>query len=466
MSLRNLRSAARSTPVSPRPLLLVAVTCLLGFILPQAIAEPPAAPTYPPPATDIRYVFGLSPFLDSGSKDRIFRQLVRFILEVAPRGTTVQAIDAYHIQTISTFEIPRVEAFASPKTRATQFRDPIQAIRRFLATESQPPTARGLNFTNAVRLPQLLDFVSRNLASSNRSVVVSLFGSPLYQDDKEPGFSMAHGYFPSDGHLLASRDTSVFGLQGRDHALDGVRVHWAYLGDPWASELHRDKVSRFWALYVERQGGQLGAFTGDLPTAFGALRETNPTASSAAALPPIDPTQTKVEMLRVTRDVRAVDWIAQDELRHPAQDPPSRTVGPLKIGIRWKSDIDLDLYATPAPDQERLYFEHPRSPQGYYEKDHRSSPGRDYEFIEFVDAVDVHTVQAAINFYEGRTTEPPQGEIRVEFEGRVYSSPFTLDAIQGNRGREGAAQSRYWLTLDIPRMLKLRGNVAARALHP
>ncbi len=462
MSLRNLRFAARSAPVVPGSFLLVAVLCLFGFKPSLALAESPATSSTNTPAHNSRFVFGLSPFLDASSKDRIFRQLVRFILEVAPRGTTVQAVDAFHIQTISTFEIPRVEAFASPKTRATQFRDPIQAIRGFLATESQPPTAPGLNFTNAVRFPQLLDFVSRNLAGSNQNVVVSLFGSPLYQDDKEPGFSMAHGYFPSDGHLLASRDTSVFGLQGRDHSLDGVRVHWAYLGDPWANELHRDKISRFWALYVERQGGQLGAFTGDLPTAFAALRESHPPIPSSAALPPVDPAQTKVEMLRVTRDIRAVDWIAQDELRHPAQDPPSRTVGPLKIGIRWTSDIDLDLYATPAPDRERLYFEHPRSPQGYYEKDHRSSPGREYEFIEFLDAVDVRTVQAAINYYEGRTTEPPRGEVRLEFEGRVYSSPFTLEATQGNRGREGAAQRRYWTTLDIPRILKLQADVATR----
>src|SRR2546422_7121304 len=31
------------------------------------------------------------------------------------------------------------------------------------------------------------------------------------QDAKEPVFSMVDGYFPSDGHLLATREKSVFG---------------------------------------------------------------------------------------------------------------------------------------------------------------------------------------------------------------------------------------------------------------
>jgi len=55
---------------------------------------------------------------------------------------TVQAFDAYRIQTVATVEIPRLEAFTSPKTRATQFREPIQEIRR--ALDSLNRGARGV----------------------------------------------------------------------------------------------------------------------------------------------------------------------------------------------------------------------------------------------------------------------------------------------------------------------------------
>lgn len=425
-------------------------------------ADSPAETSSPSPTAQTRYVFGLSPFLDHASKERVFRHVVRFLLEDAPCGSTLHAVDAFHIQTIATLDIPAREAFASPKTRTTQFREPIQQIRRFLAAEPQRPASPGLNFEHAIRLPQLLDFVSRNLTAPDRTVVVAVLGSPLYQDDKEPGFSMTQGYFPSDGHLLAARDKSVFGLQGREHALEGVQVVWGYFGEPWANELHRDKISRFWTLYVQRQGGRLGTFTGDLPTAFHSLRAPGPTTPAPEPLPPLDLAQTKIEMLRITRDVGTTDWITQEELRDPARTPPTSLVGPMKIGIRWKGDIDLDLYARPNANHERLYFEHPRSPEGYYDKDHRSSPGREYEFIEFLAAVDLRKVHAAINFYGGELKDEASGEIRIEFENRIYSSPFSIPASRGNSGREGAAQARYWTTIDIPRMLHFPEDIADR----
>ena len=106
-------------------------------------------------------------------------------------------------------------------------------------------------------------------------------------------------------------------------------------------------------------------------------------------------------MLRVSRGVTMADWLRRDTLPAGAQAPPSIMAGPMKIGIRWKERIDLDLYATPRPGAETLYFEHVRSPEGYYYKDHRSSPGREYEFIEFESPVDVRELEAFVNFYKG-----------------------------------------------------------------
>ena len=61
---------------------------------------------------------------------------------------------------------------------------------------------------------------------------------------------------------------------------------------------------------------------------------------------------------------------------------PSALTGRMKIGIRWQDNLDLDLYATPRRGSETLFFQHPRTAQGYLYKDHRASPGREYEFIE------------------------------------------------------------------------------------
>lgn len=456
-------SPRSGTTVGPRPHRRSRLATV-GLLLASALCFPilGSAPSQESTGTgtgtsaEAHFVFGVSPFLDAPTKDPAFRALVRFLLEDAPPGSSYAVYDAFHLRTVTRVDIPRRAAFSSTKTRATQFRTSILDLKQFLAADTPRPSARGFDFTGALRLPQFLDFVGPQAMAhdSNLPVVVTLLGSPLYLDAKEPGFSMVYGYFPSDGHLLASRDKSVFGIAGREHALEGLQVHWGYFGDPWANDLHREKVSRFWSHFVRGQGGQMGSLSSDLPTTFAALRIGKPVPPSPIS--PVDPDSTKVEMLRITRDVGSTDWIVQDHPAGTAEGPPERTKGPLKIGIRWKGDLDLDLYARPRPEATRLYFEQPRSAEGYYYKDHRSSPDREYEFVEFLEPIDVREVQAEINFYEGTTPAHPGGEIRVEFEGRIYSAPFSLAAMRGNQGREGRSQSEAWFTIDLPKILRLR----------
>jgi hypothetical protein len=271
-------------------------------------------------------------------------------------------------------------------------------------------------------------------------------------DHKEPAFSMVDGYFPSDGHLLANKDKSVFGLRDRAASLPGVSVYFGYFGDPWVSELHEEKVERFWTLYLQGQGSRLAAFTGDLTTLFNAAR------SGEVSHRPnfqIDASQRKLEMLRITRDIGVADWITQETISNAGLKPPTSLTGPMKIGIRWKGNIDLDIYARPRPGAEQLYFEKVRSPDGYYFKDHRTSPEREYEFIEFERPVNALQVEASVNFFEGRAPGGAEGEVRIEFEGRIYSSRFRIPADHGNEGREGSKQKEFWSVLNVPKILGL-----------
>ena len=156
------------------------------------------------------------------------------------------------------------------------------------------------------------------------------------------------------------------------------------------------------------------------------------------------------------------DWITRDVLPNAQVPPPSITIGPLKIGIRWRGDIDLDLYAAPIAHGYMLFFQHTRSPEGYYFKDHRSSPDREYEFIEFESPVDVWQVDASINFYEGHATGGPSGEIRIEFDGKIYSGHFSLQAERGNKGRTGSKQRDFWTRINVPELLHLERRDAHR----
>jgi hypothetical protein len=414
-----------------------------------------AAPELAPKGQPVRYVIGLSPFLDRSVKDDVYRRIVGFLIEDVPLNSSLWLYDAYHLRTITEMEVPEVRAFRSPKTRANQFKEPVLKLKEFLAAEHEKPAGSKVPLDQAVRFPQFMDFVGANLAGAGHGVVVIILGNPLYLDPKEPGFSMVDGFFPSDGHLQATREQSIFGLKNRAGALQDLVVHFGYFGDPWVSEVHQEKIMRFWSLYLQGQGARLATFCGDLPTVFNAARVNSPVAMAGTQRYAVDPAQSKIEMLRMTREVGLADWITRDVLPNTPLPPPSTLVGPMKIGIRWKDRIDLDLYASPNDHAETLYFEHTRSPDGYYNKDYRSSPEHEYEFIEFQTPVDVRQVEAMVNFYKGNAPGGPAGEVRIEFDGRIYSGRFSIEADHGNEGRSGGNQGKFWARLNVPKILKL-----------
>jgi hypothetical protein len=232
-------------------------------------------------------------------------------------------------------------------------------------------------------------------------------------------------------------------------------VRWLYFGDPWPSDLYKEKVTRFWSLYFQARGARLLTFCGDAPTALRAFSQGSDPAPALARTWNLDPQQTKIEMLRIGREVELADWIQRDALSETAPRAPTVLFGRMKIGIRWKDNIDLDLYATPRSGAETLFFQHPRSPEGFYYKDHRSSPGREYEFIEFETPVDARQVEAFVNFYNGECPSGPRGEVRVEFDGRIYSAPFSISASEGKRGRLGPGHEQSWQRIPVQEILKL-----------
>jgi hypothetical protein len=401
------------------------------------------------------YVIGLSPFLTNSVKDELYRGLVRLIVEDLPLGATLTVYDAFHLKSITRVVVPNARAFSSAKTRANQFAAAIGELKRFLGQAPQKPAHPRLRFEGSVRLPQFCDFLEDNLPRTDSTLTVLLLGSPLYEDAKEPAFSMIDGYFPSDGHLQASRERSVYGHNAATGEARPVRLHWAYFGDPWISDLHKEKISRFWTLYLERRNAELVTFCGDLPTALNAFSQPSGTGRAAAKQWTLDPRDTKVEMLRVGRSVEVADWLTRYHLPPQPQGPPASMVGPMKIGIRWVPEIDLDLYASPRPGAETLFFQHTRSPEGNYFKDHRSSPGREYEFIEFEMPVDIRQVEAFVNFYDGSCPAGPKGEVRIEFDGKIYAAPFSIAAAQGNRGRSGNSQREFWTRIPVQQVLKI-----------
>src|SRR6266853_4733387 len=275
-------------PLRRRLLAVVAALCTLSFSPPDSGAAGQGVSNEP----HCRYIIGISPFLDKSVKDEVYRGIVRLVVEDLPLNSALAIYDAFELKTITQFSLPYARAFNSPKTRANQFAPAIRDLKLFLAEERHKPTNSHSSFEAAIRLPQFLDFLTGSTTTNSKTSIL-LIGSPLYQDAKEPAFSMVDGYFPSDGHLQASREKSVYGFSGDSTVVPPLILHWIYFGDPWVSDLHKEKVTRFWTLYLERRGAQLAAFTGDLPIALQSFRQ--PTTAGATKHWTVDTAQRKIE---------------------------------------------------------------------------------------------------------------------------------------------------------------------------
>src|SRR6266481_4094168 len=188
-------------------------TFLLAFFLSLGLAlsgtETPKEVRPPQP-----FVIGISPYLPRSVKDDIYRSIIRLLVEDLPLKSSFEVYDAFDLKTIARVDLPNARVFESPKTRANQFGPAIRNLKLFLVRAQSGSTNSHSRCEGAIRLPQFLDFVAQRPSTSSSELELLLIGSPLYEDSKEPRFSMVDGYFPSDGHLQASREASIFGFTG------------------------------------------------------------------------------------------------------------------------------------------------------------------------------------------------------------------------------------------------------------
>jgi hypothetical protein len=60
-----------------------------------------------------------------------------------------------------------------------------------------------------------------------------------------------------------------------------------------------------------------------------------------------------------------------------------------------------------------------------------------------------------VNFYAGACPGGPRGEVRIEFLNRIYTGNFEIVASEGNQGRSGRSQSRFWTEIPVQEILRL-----------
>jgi len=433
-----------------------------ALILALAVAAGAAGATFSANATD--YVIALADNYAAPTKS-IMRGVSDLVLEQAKRGEKVTVYNAPRRRMIASFTIPDQKAYEYPRFRKKKFRRGLAQIKKYLkAAASQKPAENGAP-PSSIGLPSILQEISMQRPSNQAEdkVHVLLVGSARFYDAREPGFGFLDGVFPSDGHITESNDRSPFGTANNTGFLDAVSVHYAFTDAEvaFASELHRNRIHRFWSLYIDAMGGTMPTFTPDIKIAL--QRMTNDETKSRHNFT-FDHTKDKVEMLRIRRVVIQSEnqddkWLSENATL--SRRPPTQVSGPVKVGIRWAcKKCDLDLYARSKPSLKFLSFRRTKTPEGQYFKDFLESPDttNGLEIVEFPNVADIRKLEIMINFYGGRMQGGPDGAIRIFFDGKVYEGLFRIAAAQGNRGvlRETPASKKHWHITTVAQILGLQ----------
>ena len=405
------------------------------------------------------FVIGLSPYTAAESRRATQEQTLLFLMNRTVPGDRIDIINAFDLKTIASVTIPRSSGYENANARTRFLADLIAKTKGFLdaAASSEPdvPPSR-------IRLPQFAEFCGNQVFQKDDGLpdVLIPIGSVLYYDSRETAWNMVQGtgetgrgFWPSDRHIAIAPNESVYGTLGRENLLKGIAVHFAQLDSAYQGEMHRVGLDRFYHMYFGALGASLDSFSPDLTITY----ERAANGAKAATPPPVPD-----EKDLVPRMVTAT-WLEDQPQRTTPSPSPQSFSGLARIGIRWKGEgnpntprVDLDLYVKVPGASRELFFNQttatlPGGSQGWFYRDIRSGGGLDLEFVELPRVADIREVETWVNFYGGESSGPVEGELRLDFGGRVYSADFIIHARKGNGGldRTGDRSSAHWVKIDL-----------------
>lgn len=380
------------------------------------------------PANEI--VIGLSPFQPAPERAKQQALLQRFLVIDAPNGSRVIVWDAWELRVIADAQLPRL-AYDTPAARAPRIAPALVAVKQWFGGLEGRQTPTGLKESSAIAVPQFLQAATVQSATSRRTIVI--LGSPFCLVPNEPSFSMTETRYPSDAHLSAG-DKSIYSIAGKRGHLANTVVLWAYGSEGvWASQNHRERVARWWTLFIAGQGqnAMLAAFSADAPQVFLAAKGANhravgeysvnpddtelvmheagqrlvPVKIQARPVPPMEPLPqplTKLEPLFVPAPVAVVATAMppvapQTRVDGPPLSPepetpakpieetavaipvlteiPKPALGNIGIAAVWNAapGTDIDLWVAAKPSGAEAYWNRPRVPRVRYARDIRTA---------------------------------------------------------------------------------------------
>ncbi len=411
-------------------------------------------------------VIGLSPFhADKAKAKAQVKTVIQFLLHTIEPGEQATIFNAYHLDTIGVFAVPEKSSYRHPKAKLRVNASVVKKLLAFADRAMKPTGDIHPSVSGALRFPHFLVFLGENYSSSQKTDVLVL-GSPIFDDPKERGFSMARGHIPGDGNLQLSRRNTPFGIQGQEQLLSNFRIHLASPQGWQRDDHHTFYVKRFWVLWVQGQGGSLVTFTNDLPTAFQKIKVQALAPKHPFKLKKTDSPKLEMILLRPPEVENHTSLYERPVRDSPVSSAVADNLSEVEIGITWDDpDSDLDLYVQHGPQAKPLYYLNTETAEAKYYKDFMNSPRatNGYETVAFTRGIHVQDLIVAINFFGGHVDSQVTGQVRISVNGDTYAQNFVIEAQQGNhgKGREETLLARtpfspQWIIIDPLEVIGLR----------
>lgn len=454
----------------------------------------------------------VSPFQPPAERAQQQTMLQKFILADTPNGAHVVVSDGWALTDVCDAQLPRL-SYDSVNARAPRVAESVAALGRWYAGLDAQPTPAGLKNSSAVRIPESLAAATARPATSQRTIVI-LAAPWNVVPTGETSFSMigpgGEPRYPSDAHLNAGADKSIYNVADKRGRLTNTTVLWSYgTENLWTSPNARQLVSRWWCLYTASQGGTLGAFNADTPQIMLAAARANHRAIGEYAVNPDD--DAAVVMHTVAQREIPVRTQVRPVLPQPAPQPvatpepppappvvivtpppappvspapapepeptskpteeriptvsmpveiPKPAVGNIGIAAVWSAQpgTDVDLWVAAKPGMPEAFWNRMRVPRVTYFRDIRTAQTvkenaqwrAAWEYVE-IEAAQISEPTCWLNLYEARG--PVRGILRLQFNGHVVDRPFEFNVTSGNRGRDAnlpaRSRSPYWQRVNL-----------------
>lgn len=480
--------------------------------------------TYEVHAGDVGvFHIGLSPYEKACELMTIRQRVGQFILVEAPPRTTVVVHDAYALTEVARFQIPALQ-FDSAEERARRMVEPFGKMADWCRLVASRQVPAPLINSRAMRTPEFLSNMAQQC--SGQQCAVLLIGSPVTLSLEEEAFSMAGGKVPSDGHIRTNVVASIYGTAEKSGRLHGCVVHYCYLReDIWTNQLVKEKVQRFWGLFISQQDGKLVNFNADLNRIFTSLMQNGLSTVGTYQLDPSDserlemrvihersipvreekavmiasvPVATNRPSMSVSLPAAVVEVRAVPETNIPVRvvktitipqvsmvtnvtsmaPMPVAPLGRTGIAVWWQAPADLDLYVA-MPGQKELYYRNIKNSYGEYCRDIRDANQQtneqawrtQWEYVEVSGEVPTDSLSCWVNLYKTNKSisQPITGKVRVQFrDGHIVETPFRFNVTQGNGGMcaDKRQTSACWIPIALGSESTKQESVSVKQPQP